>query len=382
MSDTLSVYRQLVGTPQNLFDVLKREIGLKTDCLPFAVKAINNLKTLGSLTETEAVNAANVFLANLQTLNQGGIKAEDYDKIDFVKRGKTITISARVEAFYRAAARKNYRITDTIVAIPKEDCDTTYFREEFANGDIVYVLKDKRINPDRKITAERIANGYFSKFICRLTVVDLRDGTRFMSECEMSSEEMLDISNTGEQGIYKTQWVQHTRQNGTVGKRKVVTKEFNTDGFWYKWTGEMAKKTIIRRALKRIKEVLPELKETIYAFDKEEEFTPPEVYLPPEKIDFEIPMEAVKVDIKNLTVEQKEDVKETLELFKANPKLATDKANEIKALLEGGAEIQDVINTHYASIVNIARSKNNFPIIKPWFSEMLKDGKSNEQNKA
>ena len=176
--------------------------------------------------------------------------------------------------------------------------------------------------------------------------------------------------------------MEYTRQNGTVGKRKVVTKEFNTDGFWYKWTGEMAKKTIIRRALKRIKEVLPELKETIYAFDKEEEFTPPEVYLPPEKIDFEIPMEAVKVDIKNLTVEQKEDVKETLELFKANPKLATDKANEIRALLEGGAEIQDVINTHYASIVNISRSKNTFPIIAPWFSEMLKGGKNSEQNKA
>lgn len=382
MSNTLSVYRQLVGSPENLFDVLKREIGLKTDCLPFAVKAISNLKTLGSLTEAEAANAANVFLANLQTINQGGIKAEDYDKIDFVKRGKTITISARVEAFYRAAARKGYRITDTIVAVPKEDSDTTYFREEFSNGDIVYVLEDKRINSDRKITAERIANGYFAKFICRLTVVEVKNGKGFMSECEMSAEEMLDISNTGEQGIYKTKWVEYARQNGTVGKRKVVTKELNTEGFWYKWTGEMAKKTIIRRALKRVKEVLPELKETIYAFEKEEEYTPPENYLQTEKIDFEIPMEAVKVDLKNLTAEQKEDVKETLELFKANPKLATDKATEIKALLEGGAEIQEVINTHYASIVNIARSKNTFPIIEPWFGEMLKGGKSDEQNKA
>lgn len=382
MSNTLSVYRQLIGTPDNLFEVLKREIGLKTDCIPFAVKAISNLKTLGSLTEAEAVNAANVFLANLQTINQGGIKAEDYDKIDFVKRGKTITISARVEAFYRAAARKGYRITDTIVAVPEEDNDTTYFREEFSNGDIVYVLEDKRINPDRKITAERIANGYFSKFICRLTVVDIKGSTRFMSECEMSAEEMLDISNAGEQGIYKTKWVEYAKQTGTVGKRKVVTKEFNTDSFWCKWTGEMAKKTIIRRALKRVKEVLPELKEAIYAFDKEEDFETPENNVPTTKIDFEIPMEAVKVDIKNLTAEQIEDVNETLELFKANPKLATDKANKIKALLESGAELQEVINTHYASIVNISRSKNTFPIIEPWFGKLLKGGKSNEQNKA
>lgn len=378
MSDALSVYRQLIGTPASLFDTLKREIGLKTDCLPFAVKAIESLKTLGSLTEYESVTAANVFLSNLQTLNQGGITAEDYDKIDFVKRGKTITISARVEGFYRAAARKGYRITDTIIAVPKEDSDTTYFREEFYKGDIVYVLEDMRSNPDRKVNAERIANGYFSKFICRMTVDNINNGTRFMSVCEMSSEEMLDISNTGEQGIYKTQWVQYKKANGTVSKRKEITKELNTEGFWYKWTGEMAKKTIIRRALKRIKEVLPELKETIYAFEKEE-FDPP-ADITPEKIDFEIPMEQVTVDMKNLTSEQKADVNEMLELFKANPKFATDKANEIKALLEGGADIQSVINTHYASIVNIARSKNTFPIIEPWFGEMLKGRKANEQN--
>ena len=379
---SLSVYRQLIGSPENLFDVLKQEIGLKTNCIPFAVKAITNLKTLGSLSEAEAVNAANVFLANLQTLNQGGIKAEDYDKIDFVKRGKAITISARVEAFYRAAARKGYRITDTIVAVPKEDQDTTYFKEELADGKLIYVLEDKRINADRKITAERIADGYFSKFICRLVVSDLKNGAQFMTECEMSSEEMLDISNTGEQGIYKTRWVEYQKQNGTIGKRKETTKEINIDGFWYKWTGEMSKKTIIRRALKRVREVLPELKETIYAFDEEETFTPPENYLPTEKIDFEIPMEAVKVDLKKLTTEQIADVNETLELFKANPKLATDKANEIKLLLESGAELQEVINTYYASIVNITRSKKTFPIIEPWFGELMKGGKNCEQDKA
>ncbi len=376
MSNELSVYRQLIGTPVNMFDVLKREIGLKTDCLPFAVKAQDALKTLGRLTESESTNAANVFLSNLQALNQGGITAEDYDKIDFVKRGKTITISARVEAFYRAAARKNYRITDKIVAVPKDDENTTYFREELlSDGNIVYVLEDKRINPDRKITAERIAKGYFGKFICRLTVVDINGGTRFMSECEISNDEMLDIANTSEQGIYKSKWVEYTRQNGTTGKRKILSDELNTDGFWYKWTGEMAKKTIIRRALKRVKEVLPELKETIYAFDKDEEFVPPENYLPPKRIDFEIPMETVNVDIHNLTPEQKADAKETLELFKVNPKLATDKANEIKALFEDGVDIQEVINTHYASIVCLLKGKTTAAVIAPLLGEVLKGDK-------
>ena len=375
MNNNLSVYRQLVQTPESLFDTIKREIGVKTSCIPFAVKSITALKTLGTLSENDALNAANVFLSDLQTLSQGGIIAEDYDKIDFVKRGKAITISARVEAFYRAAARKGYRITDTIVAVPKEDNDTTFFKETFYNGNIYYVLEDNRINADRKITAERIANGYFSKFICRLTVEQISGGPQIMSQCEMSSEEILNISNTGEQGIYKSQWVSYTKANGQTAKRKEITKEINTDGFWYKWTGEMTKKTIIRRALKRIREVLPELKETIYAFEKED-YTPIEE--PQENIVFEIPMEQPKVDLKNLSAEQKADVKEMLDLFKTNPKLATDKANEIKALLEGGADIQDVINTHYASIVNIARSKNTFPIIEKWFGNMLKGGKNNE----
>lgn len=364
----LSVYRQLTTGPQTMFDVLNKEIGLKTECFPFAVKAIEALKTLGTLSEYESTNAANTFLGNLQTLAQGGITAEDYDKIDFVKRGKCITVSARVEAFYRAAARKGYQITDKIVAIPKEDCNTTYFREELANGAIVYVLEDRRYNPDRNITAERIADGYFSKYICRLTVVNLKSGTHFMSECELSNAEMLEIANTSEQGIYKSKWVEYTRQNGSIGKHKVITKEINTEGFWYKWTGEMAKKTIIRRALKRIKEVLPELKETIYAFEKDDEYMEPVENTAP-KIDFAIPLEAVKVDIRNLTAEQKADAKETLELFKANPKLAIDKANEIKALLEDGAELQEVINTHYASIVNILKGKTSAPIIAPWFTE-------------
>lgn len=378
MSNTLSVYKQLTLGRNEMFSVLSREIGLKTNCTPFAEKAIDALKSLGNLTQAEATIAANVFLDNLQTLNQGGIKAEDYDKIDFVKRGKTITITARVEAFYRAAARKGYQITDKIIGVPKEDSETTYFREEFQNGEMLLILEDKRNNTDRKITAERIANGYFSKFICRFIVVNVKNGMRIMTECEIPNEEMLQIANTSEQGIYLSKWVQYTKQNGSIGKRKVITEELNKEGFWYKWTGEMVKKTIIRRGLKRVKEVLPELKEEIYAFEKEEEYNdiPDTEELP--KIVFEIPMESVKVDLHNLTAEQKLDVKETLELFKVNPKLAIDTANEIKGLLESGTDIQEVINTYYASIVCIAKSKKTFPTIAPWFESMLKGGKPNE----
>ena len=366
MGNNLSVYRQLVSSPANMFEILKKEIGLTTNCIPFAVKAQEALKSLGTLTESEAVNAANIFFSGLQTLSQGGITAEDYDKIDFIKRGKAITISARVEAFYRAAAKKGYIITDKIIAVPKEDKDTTYFKEALADGNMVYILEDKRVNPDRKITAERIAKGYFAKYICRLIVNDMNHDVRLMFDCEIYNDEMLQIANTSEQGIYKSEWVEYQRKNGTVGRRKVLSEELNTDGFWYKWTGEMVNKTIIRRALKRVKEVLPELKESIYAFDKDEEYTEVAENTPP-KIDFEIPLDTVNVDLNNLTAEQKADCNEMLTLFKANPKLATDKANEIKGLLQSGADKQEIINTHYASIVCILKGKTTSKIIKSWF---------------
>lgn len=368
----LSVYQQLISNPSSMFDVIKSEIGVKTDCSPFANKAITALKTLGTLTQAEATNAANVFLDNLQTLNQGGIKAEDYDKIDFVKRGKTITISARVEAFYRAAARKGYQITDKIIGVPKEDSKTTYFREEFQNGEMVLILKDKRNNTDREITAERVLNGYFSKFICRLIVVNPSNGIRLMTDCEISNAELLKIVNTSEQGFFVSKWVEYKKPNGYTGKKKVVTEELNKEGFWYKWTGEMTNKTIIRRALKRVKEVLPELKEEIYAFEQEDT-TPIANDIKP-TIELNIPMETVNVDLFNLTDEQKAEARETLEIYKANPKLATDTANEIKGLLESGTDLQTVINTHYASIVCISKSKKTFPIIAPWFESMLKGG--------
>ena len=366
----LSVYQQLTLSPADLFSVLKQEIGVKTSCFPFAVKAIEALKSLGNLTEREALHAANVFLANLQTLNQGGIVAEDYDKIDFVKRGKTITVSARVEAFLRAAARKGYRITDSIVAVPEEDGDTTYFKEQFYNGEIVYVLEDKRIQGDRRITPERIVSGYFRKFICRLEVRDIRSGARVtMSSSELPNDEILRISGTSEQGIFKSRWEEYVNANGYRKKRKVVTEELNTESFWYLWTGEMVKKTVLRRALKHVREVLPELKETIFAFENDApEETAPE-QAAGAAVNIEIPMETVDVDLYRLTDEQKADADEMFEIFSANPKLAEEKAYEIIGELDSGKDLQAVINTHYASIVNLQRSKRLYPLIAPYFNQ-------------
>lgn len=377
----MSVYRQMTASPADLFGVLKQEIGVKTSCFPFAVKAIDALKTLGTLTEREALNAANTFLDNLQTLNQGGIIAEDYDKIDFVKRGKTITISARVEAFLRAAARKGYRITETIVAVPEEDGNTTYFKEQFYNGEIIYVLEDRRIQGDRRIIPERIVSGYFRKFICRLEVREINSGKRVaMTECEMSNDEILSVSKTSEQGIFKTRWEEYSNEFGQTKKRKVVTEELNKGSFWYLWTGEMVKKTIIRRALKRVREVLPELKDTIYAFESEQQQDDFLEVPADNNINIDIPMETVNVDLNNLTSEQKADVKEMFDLFTANPKLAAEKANEIKEQLDGGKDLQSVINDDYASIVNIKRSKKLYPLISQYFS--VKREGENEQNKT
>lgn len=360
----LTVYNQMTSSPSDLFNVLKQEIGIKTNCIPFAVKAITALSSLGKLTEGEALNAANVFLDNLQTLNQGGITAEDYDKIDFVKRGKTICVTARVEAFYRAAARKGYRITDSIIGVPLDDSNTTYFEENFYNGEFVYNLKDRRIQGDRKITADRLIHGYFGKFICRLEVVHIESNKRIvMTTCEMSNDEMLSVAAVSEQGLYKTRWEKYKKDNGYEGNRKIITDELNSGTIWTTWTTSMVEKSIIRRALKRVREVLPELKDTIYAFDNDST----EVIQPPEEIPFEIPMETVNVDLEKLTEDQKADVKETLDLFKANPKLASDKANEIKGLLDSGDSLQSVINTHYASIINIHKSKKLYPIIRPYF---------------
>lgn len=378
--NNMTVYNQLTCSESSMFNVLKNEIGIKTNCIPFAVKAIDSLKSLGSLTQREALNAANTFLSDLQTLNQGGIIAEDYDKIDFIKRGKVITISARVEAFLRAAARKGYRITDTIVAVPKEDKDTTYFKEIFYNGNILYTLEDRRFNADRKMTAERISDKYFSKYICRLEVTEISSGKRIlMTNDEMSNDELNEIAKSSEKGFFKSQWVAYTDQYGKSRKRKVITNEYDTDSIWYKWTGEMVKKTIIRRALKRVREVLPELKETIYAFEKdndesfEVQSSMPEINIP------DLGETENHIDLNKLTAEQKADVKETLEIFKANPKLASQKAEEIKKAFENGEEKQEIIDREYASIMNIKKSKNLWPVIEKYIVE---DGEANADEKS
>lgn len=372
--EELSVYRQMTASPDNFFAAMKREIGYKCTCVPFAVKMLDALNSLDIRTEQQALSAANTFMSNLQTLIHGGITPDDYDKIDAVKRGQTITLSARVDAFYRAAARKGYQITDTIVAVPKEDAGGTFFRENFADGTIVYTLEDSRKNTDRKITAERLIGGYFDSFICRLNVFDLHQKRNIMVVCEMSTEEVLRVQAASDNGIFRTQWVEKRypdgkpvkRRDGSTVKEKVSTKEINPDSFWVKWTRDMVEKTIIRKALKRVREILPDLSATIYAFDHDEQ---PVQELPPEE-PIVVPMEAQNVDLDNLTPEQQADVDEMKRVFIANPKLARDTANEImSAFFEKGEDAQSLINKHFASIANLKLGKNTAAIIQPLFGE-------------
>jgi hypothetical protein len=361
--------------PVSLFTVMKQEIGQKCNCIPFALKAIESLNTLQIRNEREANQAANRFLSDWQTLSQGGLVAEDYDKVDFVKRGGVITISARVEAFIRAAARKGYRVVVTVEAVPTEDSDTTYYKEHFHGGDIVYILEDKRINGDRAITPERLIDGYFAKFLCRLDISDVKTGKRLlMTTCEMSNSEVMKAQAASDNGLFATKWVEKRDSQGNVilkpdGKTPRMEKAVgqpNTTSIWWIWTGEMVKKTIVRRALKLVREALPELKDSIYAFDKEsdiiEENNEVEVVIPVETVD------SPNVDLNNLTKSQQDEVSEMFELFKANPKLAQDKANEIMAAFyEWGKTPQELINEHYAIIANLRKSKNLSPMIQPLF---------------
>ena len=367
MAGELSVFSQIISNEKVCLEVLKREIGMKSNCIPFAVKVIEALKSLGVKTQQDTLNAANVLLSGLQTLMQGGIVAEDYDKIDLVKRGKTIVASARVEAFFRAAARKGYRIIDTIVAVPKEDYETTYFKENFAGGDIIYTLEDKRINPDRAITAERLIKRYFSKFICRLDVHSVKDNKRVaMSVCEMSIEDLLQVARVSEQGLYKSRWETYINEHSQEKKRKVITDELNSGTFWITWTGEMVNKTIIRRALKRIKEVLPELSDTIYAFDQDEYVDPPAEDKEPVIVP-DVPVTADNVDLNHLTPEQIAECDELFELYCKNPKLAEDKLAEIQSMIDGGISTVEIINREYAALSVLRRSKSKWEKIGGFF---------------
>ena len=368
----LTVYKQLKSGVNECLSVIKDEIGMKSICKPFATKLITALETLELKTEQDELNAANVLMSGLQTLMQGGIVAEDYDKIDFVKRGNTIVPSARVEAFYRACARKGYRITDSIIAVPKEDSDTTYFKENFHNGDIVYTLEDKRNNPDRAVTAERLINKYFSKFICRLDVHDAKSNARVvMTTCEMPIDDMLMVASSSEQGLFKSKWVViGTYPNGRPKKEKVITDEINENTFWVKWTGEMVNKSIIRRALKRIKEVLPELTESIYAFEQDEYIEPVEAET---TVEIEIPVESEDINLNKLTAEQREECNELYDLYRANPKLAEDKFLEIKKMIDDGESPQDIINKEYTSLSVLKLSKAKWEQIGGYFVTESKD---------
>lgn len=362
-----TVYNQLIISNESCLDVVKKEIGMKTKCIPFAVKVIEALKTLSIKTQDDAMNAANVFLGGMQSLMQGGITAEDYDKLDFVKRGNTIVPSARVEAFYRAAARKGYRITDSIIAVPKADFATTYFKENFYNGDIIYTLEDARIEPDRVVTAQRLADRYFGKFICRLDIFDIDRNQRVtMITTEISAEDMLNIAAASEQGIFASKWESYINDYGQRKKRKVLTDELNTNTFWVKWTGEMVNKSIIRRALKRVREVLPELKETIMAFDREEDDIP--VVIDDAKIEIPIQQNIENVNLNQLTEEQQADCEDTCEMFKANPKLAEDKFTEIIARFKNGEDKQTVINDEYAAIVTLMKSRTKQEQLWGWIA--------------
>lgn len=374
--EALSVFTKMTESPAQLFSMIKREIGYKCDCIPFAVKMISALNTLDLRTEQQKLTAANVFMANLQTLIHGGILPDDYDKIDAVKRGQTITLSARVDAFYRAAARKGYQITDTIVAVPMEDAGGVYFKENFSGETIIYTLEDSRKNTDRKITAERLIKGYFDEFICRLTIYDMKQKRNIMVVCSMSTQEVMRVQAASDNGIFKTQWVEKrypngnvvTRRDGSVVKEKVSTPEINPDSFWVKWTRDMVEKTIIRKALKRVKEILPDLRETIYAFDADDETSCPQEIV--EAAPIVVPVASKNVDLNKLTADQQAEAKEMLELLIANPKLAVDTANEIMAdFYEKGVTPQQLINQHYASLVNLRKGQSTAKIVAPLFKE-------------
>ena len=85
----LTVFQKMTASTVELIKTVNTEIGFKC-CQPFAVRALDALNELKLKTESEAKRAANVFLDNLQTLFQGGVTSEDYDKLDLVKRGNVI----------------------------------------------------------------------------------------------------------------------------------------------------------------------------------------------------------------------------------------------------------------------------------------------------
>ncbi len=362
----MNTYNQLVKDQSSFLAVMKNELDCKSNCIPFAMKALTALKGAKISNAQAELNVANAFLSGMQTLISAGFTAEDYDVIDFVPRGGVIVPSGRVEGLYRACARKGYRIADDIVAVPIEDAKTTYYKEEFYQGSIFYVLEDKRFNTDREITAERIVDGYFDKFLCRLTITEI--ATNKVISCkitEMSVDEIMKIASSSDSGIYKSNWVNSTNDYGRQVRKKQITTDINVGSIWHKWTSEMVSKSIIRRSLKRIKDTLPQaLQMSVYSFESQENIVATQEVQAPEQKPL-IPIEQTKVELKNLTDEQKQDCKEMLDIFKSNPKLAGVEIENIQSLIDKGIAKQDIINNYYAILFCLSKIKSkwieNFP---------------------
>ena len=379
MAKELSVYERMTSSTKELINIVNREVDIKC-CQPFAVRAFDALNSLDLKTEAEAKKAANIFLDNLQTLIQGGITADDYDKIDFVKRGNVITISARVQALLRAFKRKNFMVIDTIVAVPQGD--DIYFEEVYKDGvGIIYILKDQRKNIDREITADKLISNHFSKFICRLEIRDLNNKSVIMTTCEMSNQEVMYAQSSSDNGIYLSEWENVVNAKGEVvylDKAKTKPKrvkvihdgkdgrepKLNTNSMWYKWTAEMVRKTVMRRALKNIKETIPELSATIMAFDTEYSAEPGESkVIEPNIIEVD-GINNIDIDLTNLTEEQQKDADEVYEIYCQNPANAKLDAEKIKQIYESGTPLNEIINEFYAELVNLSKSKSLYPLVE------------------
>ncbi len=373
----LTVFQKMTASTVELIKTVNTEIGFKC-CQPFAVRALDALNDLKLKTESEAKKAANVFLDNLQTLFQGGVTSEDYDKLDLIKRGNVVTVSARVQALIRAFRRKGYMLIDTIIPVPVGD--DVYFEENYKDGvGIIYLVKDKRVNTDRIISAERLVSNYFEKFICRLEIREVSTGRTIMTISEMSNQEVMFAQSSSDNGIFLSEWKEVVDKNGkTIYKDAAKTQakkykviydgsngtdvKYNQDSMWVKWTSEMVKKTVMRRALKNVKETIPELAPTIMAFDTE--FVPNE---PQENNETVVEVEGVNnvdIDLSNLTEDQQADVKDCYEIYCQNPENAKLDAEKCKRLYEEGVPLNQIINENYAELVNLSKSKNLYPLVE------------------
>jgi hypothetical protein len=257
--------------------------------------------------------------------------------------------------------------------VPKDS--KIYYDEAIQGNNILYVLKDDHQITDREITADRLLKGYFDKFLCRLEIRDAKSNQIVaITVTEMSNAEIIAIHNSSDRGIYKSEWLEDVK---TKKKHKVVYDgkdgrkcEYDNESFWVKWTGEMVRKTVLRRALKKVREALPELERTFFAFEEQ-----PIVVgepLPPEK-PLELPQNDIpneNVDIYNLTEEEQKEVAEMLDCYKANPQLATNDANKIMGeYFEKGKSAQELVNAHYAELANLMKGKT-VSIIQPLLDEL------------